>query len=666
MLTTLLVANRGEIACRIFDTARAMGLRTVGVYSEADADAPHVAAADEAIALKGNTATETYLDARALLAAAQRTGADAVHPGYGFLSENAGFARACDDAGLTFVGPTADVIALMGDKITAKETMRSLGVPVLPDAEVSDYPWAAGDAVGYPLLVKAAAGGGGKGMRLVEASGDLVDAVAAARREAGGAFGDDRVFLERYVGAARHVEVQIFGDVHGNVVHLGERECSVQRRHQKIIEESPSPAVDDDLRARITDAAVTAAQGLGYRNAGTVEFVLAPSGEFFFLEVNTRLQVEHPVTESAWRLRDGTRLDLVRLQLLVASREPLPFGQDDVVCSGHAVEARIYAEDVAAGFLPATGTLRAWSVPEQTNVRVDAGVTTGSSVTVHYDPMLAKVVGSAPTRGEAIAVLTGALRSSRIHGVTTNRDFLVRALEHSAFRSGVYDTDLVGRHLDPAHAAPGHDRVHRMHAVAAALAHARRNHQAAPLSTLPPGWRNSRSQPHRASYISGDTTLDVEYTPRTSRQWHAEVDGTAFDVEVHAWPDERNDAAIDLAFDGHRIRAVAAVADDDVDVDSALGHSALRRVPRFSDAAGEEAAGGLLAPMPGAVVAIHVEVGQAVSRGDVLVILEAMKMEHRVAAPRDGAVAEIRVRPGDTVTGDDILIVLQEPSPAGG
>ena len=658
MLTTLLIANRGEIACRITATARDMGLRTVAVYSEADADAPHVRAADEGIALAGNSPTETYLDGNALIGAALRTGADAIHPGYGFLAENAAFARACDEAGLTFVGPTADVIAAMGDKITAKAAMRGLDVPVLPDAEAGDYPWAAGDTVGYPLLVKAAAGGGGKGMRLVEGPADLPEAVAAAQREAGAAFGDARVFLERYVAGGRHVEVQIFGDAHGNVVHLGERECSVQRRHQKIIEESPSPAVDDDLRARITAAAVAAARGLGYRNAGTVEFVLAPSGEFFFLEVNTRLQVEHPVTELAWRLRDGTRLDLVRLQLLVAGRQPLPFSQDDVVAAGHAVEARIYAEDVPAGFLPATGTLRTWEVPQGRAVRVDAGVESGSRVTVHYDPMLAKVIGSGATRGEAITVLTRALRDSRIHGVTTNRDFLLRALQHPAFVSGTYDTDLVEQHLDPAAAPAGREHIHRVHAVAAALAQARRHHLAAPLPTLPPGWRNNRSQPHRISYRSGPGLLEVGYTPVGGRAWRAEVDGGAFDVEVHAWPDEHPTGLLDLAVDGHRIAAAVTVSGSAVDVDSSLGHSPLRREPRFPATAREEAAGGLVAPMPGTVVSVAVAPGENVSRGDVLLVLEAMKMEHRVAAPADGNVTEVRVAAGDAVNADDILIVL--------
>jgi propionyl-CoA carboxylase alpha chain len=470
MFSTLLIANRGEIACRVIRTARAMGLRTVAVYSEPDADALHVALADEAVALRGATATQTYLNVDALLDAAALTQAEAVHPGYGFLSENAAFAQACVNAGLVWVGPDSDVIAAMGDKIAAKRVMRQAGVPVLADAVVAaeaDLQTAGAD-VGYPLLVKAAAGGGGKGMRLVRDAAGLAEAVAAARREAAGAFGDDRVFLERFVTNPRHVEVQIIGDIHGGLVHLGERECSVQRRHQKVIEESPSPAVDDALRSAMTSAALAAAGALGYTNAGTVEFVLAPGGDFAFLEVNTRLQVEHPVTELAWRLRDGTLLDLVRLQLLVAGGEALPFDQSDVVQAGHAVEARVYAEDPAAGFLPATGTLRAWSVPTGSGVRVDAGVRDGTEVSVHYDPMLAKVIAAAPTRGEAIRLLATTLEASRIHGVTTNRDFLVAALRHHAFATGEYDTGFVDDHLAGG-AVPPLSADHELHAVAAAL-----------------------------------------------------------------------------------------------------------------------------------------------------------------------------------------------------
>ena len=661
VFSTLLIANRGEIACRIIRTARTMGLRTVAVYSEPDARALHVAMADEAVALRGATAGQTYLNTPALLAAAATTGAEAVHPGYGFLSENAAFAQACVAAELIWVGPAADVIAAMGDKIAAKQVMRDAGVPVLADAVVTgetDLQTAAAD-VGFPLLVKAAAGGGGKGMRLVEDPGALEEAVAAARREAGAAFGDDRVFLERFVIGPRHVEVQILGDAHGGLVHLGERECSVQRRHQKVIEESPSPAVDEDLRGAITGAALKAAGALGYTNAGTVEFVLGRDGQFAFLEVNTRLQVEHPVTELAWRLRDGTPLDLVRLQLLVAAGEVLPFGQDDVVQAGHAVEARVYAEDPAAGFLPATGTLRAWGVPATPGVRVDAGVRDGSEVSVHYDPLLAKIIAAGPTRAEAIGSLASALQTSRIHGLTTNRDFLVAALRHPAFASGDYDTGFVAEHLaGGAVETPAVD--HDVHALGAALAEARRRHLAAPLPTVPPGWRNNRSQPHTATYaVPGSEQIEVRYHARRNGTWEASVGERSWDVRVLAWPGGAG-GALDLELDQRRLRLHVAVAEDTVDVDSPLGHSAFRRVERFPATDAEDVAGGLLAPMPGSVVSVHTDVGDEVEAGQLLVVLEAMKMEHRVTAPAAGTVAELRVAAGDAVTTGEVMVVMEQ------
>ena len=660
-MNKLLIANRGEIACRIIRTARAMGLRTVAVYSEPDVHALHVVMADEAIALRGAAASATYLNVDALLQAAACTGADAVHPGYGFLSENAAFARACVDAGLVWVGPDAEVIAAMGDKIAAKEMMRGAGVPVLSDAVLSSDSGVdrAGEQVGYPLLVKAAAGGGGKGMRLVTAAEELGDAVAAARREAAAAFGDDRVFLERFVTRPRHVEVQILGDSHGALVHLGERECSVQRRHQKVIEESPSPAIDAELRADLTAAALRAAATLGYTNAGTVEFVLDADRAFHFLEVNTRLQVEHPVTELAWRLRDGTPLDLVRLQLLVAAGEALPFSQDDVVPAGHAVEARIYAEDPAAGFLPSTGTLRVWSVPERSGVRVDAGVRDGSEVSVHYDPMLAKIIAAAPTRAEALRLLAATLRDSRMHGVTTNRDFLVAALTHPIFVGGKYDTDFIAEHLDAGRLTGRLREGHAINAVAAALAQAHAHHRSSPLPTLPPGWRNNRSQPHEATYSLADETLSVRYSPRRDGTWDVAVGEASWVARVLAWPTDDN-GVIDLELDSRRIAAQVAAVGDTIDVDSPLGHSAFRQVPRFPIAAADGAEGGLLAPMPGAVLSVHVEVGQAVKAGELLVVLEAMKMEHRVTSPSPGIVTELRASAGDPVATGDVLVVMGE------
>ena len=657
-IDSLLIANRGEIACRIIRTAQAMGIHTVAVYSEPDAMALHVALADEAVALGGAAAADSYLNIDKLLEAAATTGAQAVHPGYGFLSENAAFARACAAAGLIFVGPTAEVIAEMGHKVSAKERMASAGVPVLEGMVVAKGAPVESKS-GYPVIVKAALGGGGKGMHVVHRPADLEAAVATARREAAGAFGDDTVFIEPFVDRPRHVEVQIFGDHHGTVVHLGERECSVQRRHQKVIEESPSPAVDAQLRERMTAAAVAAARELGYTNAGTVEFVLAQSGEFFFLEVNTRLQVEHPVTELAWRLRDGSPLDLVALQLRVASGEPLPFSQDDVVRAGHAVEARVYAEDPSTGFLPSSGTVRTWDVPQRQDVRVDGAVESGMQVGIHYDPLLAKVIAAAPSRTQAINSLAATLHAARIHGLTTNRDFLVRALRHPAFLAGSYDTDFIAHHLPSGGEEPDPWRD-AAHAVAAALAQARVHHLRSPLPTLPQGWRNSRSAPHRVSYDHGGATIDVAYELMRNGRWKVAVGEQEWCVSVFGWPKEAG-GAIDLELGSRRLRATVTLDGEHVDVDSALGHTALRRHPRFRAVVGEDLAGGLVAPMPGSVVSVAVEQGQVVSKGDLLLVLEAMKMEHRVTAPHDGTVAQVRVGPGDPVGAADVLVVLDAP-----
>ena len=460
----ILIANRGEIAVRIARSCRELGVATVAVYSDADADAPHVQACDEAVHLPGVAPADTYLRHDLILDAAARTGADAVHPGYGFLAENAEFATACGDAGLTFIGPPPSAIASMGSKIEAKRLMRDAGVPILEGVEVGDLDDAAlrsaADDVGYPILVKASAGGGGKGMRIVVEADDLVDAVAAARREAAGAFGDDTVFLERYLERARHVEIQVVGDTHGNVVDLFERECSIQRRHQKIIEEAPSPAVDTDLREAMGKAAVDAAKAVGYFGAGTVEFMLA-GREFFFLEMNTRLQVEHPVTELI------TGLDLVRVQILVAEGRELPRDVCEPTMNGHAVEARLYAEDPANDFLPVTGTLHHFRVPD--HVRLDTGVADGTEISVHYDPMLAKVIAFAPTREEAALALAQGLADAEIHGPTTNRELLVRVLRSPEFLAGDTDTGFLDRVDVVALSAPlGSD--HKVNAFAASLA----------------------------------------------------------------------------------------------------------------------------------------------------------------------------------------------------
>jgi propionyl-CoA carboxylase alpha chain len=648
----LLVANRGEIAVRVLRTAHALGIATVAVHSDPDADAPHVRLADEAVRLPGASPAQTYLRGDLLVAAARATGADAVHPGYGFLSENAGFARACADAGLTFVGPSPEAIAAMGSKVGAKAIMEAAGVPVLPGAEITDGTdlAAAAAAIGFPLLVKASYGGGGRGMRVVRAAGELDDAVAGARREAESAFGDGTVFLERCVVDPRHVEVQILGDRSGRVVHLFERECSIQRRHQKILEECPSPAVDGALRAELGAAAVAAGKAIGYTGAGTVEFVLDRAGRFAFLEVNTRLQVEHPVTELV------TGLDLVELQLRLAEGEPLPPEVTGARIDGHAIEARLYAEDVPAGFLPATGVLHRFAVPDAPGVRVDAGVADGSVVGPHYDPMLAKVVAHGRTRAEAARRLSRALRRAELHGVTTNRDLLVGILREEEFLAGGTDTGYLVRH-DPvalARSAAG-DAVAR-HAAAAALARqAGHRRDARVLGGLPSGWRNVRSGPQRVAYTRDGETLEVGYALGRDGP-DLRVAGVALGAQVRllsAAPD-----AVALEVDGVRRTYRVHTVDGVAHVDGPDGSSALVEVPRFADPAAGGRAGSLLAPMPGSVVRVLVDTGATVTAGRALLVLEAMKMEHTIAAPADGVVTALRVGPGDQVQAGQVLAVV--------
>ncbi len=508
-ISKLLIANRGEIASRIIRTARDMDITTVAVFSDPDAGLPYVDEADEAVRLPGAAPAETYLRGEALIAAAAATGADAVHPGYGFLSENAGFARACAAAGLTFVGPSPEAIEAMGSKTAAKELMAAAGVPVLPSAVFGSAVSGggaepdpaelrkAGEDIGFPVLVKAAYGGGGRGMRMVADPDEIAGAVASARREAASAFGNGTVFLERFVESPRHIEVQILGDQAGTVVHLFERECSIQRRYQKIIEEAPSPAVSDELRARLCQAAVAAGQAIGYVGAGTVEFVLDPSGHFYFLEVNTRLQVEHPVTELI------TGLDLVRLQLEIAAGQPLPPQVTGARLRGHAIEARLYAEDVPAGYLPASGDLHTLEIGPAAGLRVDAGFASGTRVSTFYDSMLAKVIGYGPTRDDARRVLAAALSRARLHGVVTNRDLLVGILREPGFAAGAIDTGYLDRHR-PAELCPPQAAAGPVHLLAVALAgQARRREQAPVLATLPSGWRNNPSAPQRVSYRAG-------------------------------------------------------------------------------------------------------------------------------------------------------------------
>jgi propionyl-CoA carboxylase alpha chain len=664
LITSVLVANRGEIARRIFATCRRMGLGTVAVYSDADAESPHVAEADAAVRLPGNTPAQTYLRADLIIAAAQATGADAVHPGYGFLSENAEFARAVEAAGLVWIGPPAAAIEEMGSKVASKKMMDAAGVPVLAELDPAEV-----TAAQLPVLIKASAGGGGRGMRVVRDLAELPGQLEGARREAESAFGDPTVFCERYLETGRHIEVQVMADTHGTIWAVGERECSIQRRHQKVVEEAPSPLVEridagrgpdagPGMRDRLFEAARQAAAAIGYTGAGTVEFLADEDGEFFFLEMNTRLQVEHPVTECT------TGLDLVQLQLEVAQGHRLP--PQPPALRGHSIEVRLYAEDPAQDWQPQSGTVHRMEIPgvaaefdllDRPGVRLDSGVIGGSVVGVHYDPMLAKVISYGRTRADAARLLAGALHRARIHGLVTNRDLLVRVLHHPAFLAGDTDTAFFATHGLDALAAPlaGADEE-QLSIVAAAFAEAAANRaRAGVVAGVPSGWRNLPSQAQRKSFESRATgTHDIDYRFTRGGVEVAGYDGLDL---ISAAPDQ-----VVLAVPGAHgpVRRQFAVAryDDLVYVDSALGPVSARRLPRFTDPADQVATGSLLAPMPGSVIRLGAEVGSSVTAGQPILWLEAMKMEHTIAAPADGVLSAVNVEVGQQVDVGAVLAVV--------
>jgi acetyl/propionyl-CoA carboxylase alpha subunit len=667
----LLIANRGEIACRILRTCRALGIATVAVYSDADADARHVREADEAVYIGPAEATSSYLSIPALLEAARRTGADAVHPGYGFLAERAPFALACREAGLTFVGPAPEVIARMGSKREARRLAAVAGVPVVPGYDGDEQDDAhferAAREIGFPVLVKASAGGGGKGMRVVERGRDLGAALAAARREALAAFGDDTLLLERLIRGARHVEMQIFGDTHGQLVHLGERECTIQRRHQKVIEETPSTALDADLRTRMAEAALAVGRQLGYTNAGTIEFVLDADTNFHFLEVNTRLQVEHPVTELV------TRLDLVAWQIAVAEGRPLPLRQEEIVFSGHAVEARLYAEDPAQGFLPAVGNVALWRVPAGDGVRVDAGIQRGDAIGTTYDPLLAKISAHGVDRAAALRRLESALAHTTLLGVRSNLGWLRRVVAHPAHIAGDLTTDFVARHASDLLAAPASGDAEWSPEALAALAAglARACGQQVPRG-IPPGlaretrtesvplaWRNNRNGPVVERFSApSDATIELRLMPLDDDRFSVEVASTGRTLAAHVRVREHVPPDLTLEVAGHLRRAVALEAAGGAWWIAVAGEIVTLRwhspFPDPAHAPRHEAA--LVAPMPGQVTAVLVADGQTVHAGEALVILTAMKMEHVVASPQDGVVAELRCRAGDSVPAGAVLL----------
>ncbi|AWE50412.1 acetyl-CoA carboxylase biotin carboxylase subunit [Streptomyces nigra] len=635
MFDTVLVANRGEIAVRVVRTLRALGVRSVAVFSDADADARHVREADTAVRIGPAPAAESYLSVERLLEAAARTGAQAVHPGYGFLAENAGFARACADAGLVFIGPPADAISLMGDKIRAKETVKAAGVPVVPgssgsgltDAELAE----AAREIGMPVLLKPSAGGGGKGMRLVRDAALLADEIAAARREARASFGDDTLLVERWIDRPRHIEIQVLADGHGNVVHLGERECSLQRRHQKIIEEAPSVLLDEATRAGMGEAAVQAARSCGYRGAGTVEFIV-PGGDpssYYFMEMNTRLQVEHPVTELI------TGIDLVEWQLRVAAGERLAFGQDDIRLTGHAVEARVCAEDPARGFLPSGGTVLRLREPQGDGVRTDSGLSEGTEVGSLYDPMLSKVIAYGPDRATALRRLRAALAETVTLGVPTNAGFLRRLLAHPAVVAGELDTGLVERVVDDLVSTEVPEEVYEAAAAVRLDALRPRGDGWTDPFAVPSGWRLGGT-PRPVSFHLR-VQEPVEYTPRGS----ATVTGEEVSVTLDGVRHTFRRAADWLGRDGDAWH----VRDHDPVAASLTG-------------AAHAGADSLTAPMPGTVTVVKVAVGDEVTAGQSLLVVEAMKMEHVISAPHAGTVAELDVTPGTTVAMDQVLAVV--------
>jgi len=633
-----------------------MGVGTVAVFSDPDRHSPFVAEADESFSIGGTAPSESYLNIDRLIEAAMQTGADAIHPGYGFLAENPEFARRVIAIGITWIGPSPEAMASMGSKLESKRLADAAGVPILPSTDltglIDDQIKLAADEIGYPVLVKASAGGGGKGMRIVERPADLLDAVEGARREAAAAFGDDTVFLERHLVAARHIEIQIFGDQHGNLVAMFERECSIQRRYQKIIEEAPSPVIDVATREQMGLAAVSAGRAVGYVGAGTVEF-LYDDKEFFFLEMNTRLQVEHPVTEEI------TSLDLVRLQILVAQGEALPEDALNPAMVGHAIEARIYAEDPLRDFVPVAGRMDQFRFPSLPGLRVDSGIESGSEVSPFYDPMIAKVVAWAETRVEAAALLALGLQRARIHGLVTNRDLLVRILRHPEFVAGNTDTGFLQRHLpvDLGGPLPDEDET-QMAAVAAALtAQAERRSNSPHLRSVPSGWRNSPSQLQEITFDIDQLAIKIGYRFGARGGINVSLDDQPLE-EVGLVDLDVGRVGLEV---GPRLRWFDVTRSGSVHhVEGPGGYVRLVERPRFPETAREDDPGSLHAPMPGRIVKVLVGEGDEVTDGQVLIILEAMKMEHSLRAPYNGIVQSVAAASGDQVEAGQVLVVVDQ------
>ena len=635
---SILVANRGEIACRIMQTAQFMGIKCVAVFVDADKDAPFVKMADEAIKL-----SSSYMDGSAIIDAAKQSGAEAIHPGYGFLSENAAFARKVKSNKLIWIGPSPHVIKVMGDKLKAKEIAEKSGVPTLPmTSNTKDV-----KKIGYPILIKAAAGGGGKGMRIVEKESELKDSIVSAKREALSGFGDDRIFIERYVEKSRHIEIQILGDEHGNVVHLGERECSIQRRHQKIIEESPSPRIDPFLREEMGQAAIKLAKKIKYCSAGTVEFLFDDkTDEFWFLEVNTRLQVEHPVTEEV------TGIDLVAEQIKIARGDELEFAQDDIDWHGHAIEARLYAEDPGNNFLPEIGTLHAYDTSLASEVRWDSGVEEGSVIGTDFDPMLSKVISWAPNRIDAANKLARGLEKAHMGGVVTNRQFLISCLRNESFLNGNTTTDFIEREALETKKNLSVNELHQT-STAIALWLAQQNRVSDPVTGFMPGnWTNGRMPLQRVKLLFVQDEIEVKY--KLNKDNFYEVMGSICKI-YHC-----DSFGIDIQIDSHRFYAHITEAGSEIVINMPFGDVNASVLPRFIEPGNDIPEGGLIAPMPGKVIDVKVKKGSKVKAGDTLVIIEAMKMEHSIKATETGKIAKVMIQLNDQVDNGATLLVLEQ------
>ena len=633
----LLIANRGEIASRIIKSAHQMGISTVAIYTDPDANSPYVREAKEAFKLDSS-----YLDAKTIIEIATTANVDAIHPGYGFLSENSNFANLVSKSNIKWVGPSANAIKKMGDKLTAKKLSEKANVPTLP---MTNDPKEA-KKIGYPLLIKAAAGGGGKGMRIVESQKDLKESIASAQREAEGGFGDKRVFIERYIAKSRHIEIQILGDSYGNIVHLGERECSIQRRHQKVVEESPSPVVDEELRNKMGAAAIKIASLLKYESAGTVEFLFdETTKEFWFLEVNTRLQVEHPVTEEV------TGIDLVREQLKIANGEPLDFSQEDIEWFGSSIEVRLYSEDPGNNFLPVTGKLIAFEPTEDPLVRWDTGVETGSEITPNFDPMLAKIISYGETRIEAANKLALALENSHFGGLKTNRDYLISILRSDEFLKGNTTTDFLERAKIKDEINLNEEEIYFLAIAASMWIQGKNRYESEVLSNLSSGWNNARLPMQEIKLQFNDKPLTVKYKNNREEIFTTDKNNSA---KINSW--DKN--FIDVEIDNTRIRSKVTFDNELLLIQSKSGDVLFKILPKFETVKKVSIEGGLNAPMPGKVVEIKIKKGAKIKKGDTLIILEAMKMEHKVLAPSDGKVKEILIHKDEQVENGATLVVL--------